>query len=56
LERHFRLPGDLGLTPGRHTITVGLCGAGGTRRNASGAPVPILLGEVWTDETHFQSP
>ena len=56
MEMRFQLPGDQGLPPGRHTITVGLRGVGGTHRNASGAPVPILLGEVWTDETHFLIP
>lgn len=53
MERLFKLPSDLVLKPGEHTIAVGLRGEGGTHPNASAKPVPILAGTVWTDDTPF---
>jgi len=52
-EWTIALPGDLHLSPGRHTLRYVLIGAGGTHVTEEGDLVPLLSGKVVSNEAAF---
>lgn len=53
MERTVTLPAGLSLAKGRHTLRYSIVSKGGTYTNAQNSPIPLLPGELQSNETEF---
>lgn len=52
-EGTVRLPADLKLAKGKHTLRYRISSDGGTYTNSSNTPIPLFSGELLSNETEF---